>query len=149
MGAQADPEVYHWASRSITGSAERREASCCHRAAPGTLFDHRVLSCKIVISHVDHLMLEEEMMSVQIQDATLDDADGVRQVQQRTWLATYPNAELGITREDIEARFHTASEEAIRRRQAQQQAINSDPLVHMWVAREAERIVGFCLAKKE
>src|SRR6266567_3039907 len=91
----------------------------------------------------------EEMMSVQIHDATPNDDDGVRQVQQRTWLATYPNAELGITKEDIEARFHDSSEEAIRRRQAQQQTINLDPLVHLWVAKEAERIVGFCLAKKE
>ena len=88
-------------------------------------------------------------MSVQIHDATPNDDDGVRQVQERTWLATYPNAELGITKEDIEARFHASSEEAIRRRQAQQQTINLDPLVHLWVAKEAERIVGFCLAKKE
>src|SRR5437667_10163187 len=94
-------------------------------------------------------MPEGERMQVQIHDATPNDEDGVRQVQQRTWLATYPNAELGITKEDIEARFHASSEEAIRQRQAQQQMINRDPLVHLWVAKEAERIVGFCLAKKE
>src|SRR6266702_6988231 len=52
MGAQADPEVYHWSSRSVTGSAGRREASCCHRVASRTLFDNRVLSCKIVMSHL-------------------------------------------------------------------------------------------------
>jgi ribosomal protein S18 acetylase RimI-like enzyme len=101
------------------------------------------------IKGADHLMPEEEMMTVQIHDATPNDADGVRHVQQSTWLATYPNAELGITKEDIEARFHASSEEAIKRRQTQHQRINSDPLVHLWVAKEAERIVGFCLAKKE
>jgi len=89
-------------------------------------------------------------MTVQIPDATPNDADGVGQVQQYTWLATYPNAELGITKEDIEASFHaSSSEEAVKRRQAWQQRINSDPLVHLWVAKHAERIVGFCLAKKE
>ena len=88
-------------------------------------------------------------MTVRIHDAKPSDADEIRQVQQPTWLATYPNAELGITKEDIEARFHTRSEEAIKRRHTQQQKINSDPLVHLWVAKEAERIVGFCLAKKE
>src|SRR6266849_500049 len=51
MGAQADPEVYHWSSRSVTGSAERRETSCCHRVASRTLFDNRVLSCKLARSH--------------------------------------------------------------------------------------------------
>src|SRR5713226_9749870 len=74
----------------------------------------------IPIKGADHLMPEEEMMRVQIHDATPNDADGVRHVQQRTWLATYPNAELGITKEDIEARFHASSEEAIKRRQTQQ-----------------------------
>ena len=89
------------------------------------------------------------MMTVQIHDATPNDADEVRQVQQRTRLATYPNPELGITKEDIEAHFHASSGETIKRRQAQQQTINSDPLVHLWIAKEAERIIGFCLAKKE
>jgi ribosomal protein S18 acetylase RimI-like enzyme len=94
-------------------------------------------------------MQEEEMMTVHIHEATPHDADGMRQVQEHTWLATYPNAELGITKEDIEAQFHASSEEAIKRRQAQQQGINCDPLVHFWVARKAERIVGFCVATKE
>jgi len=88
-------------------------------------------------------------MTVQIQDATPNDADGIRQVQQYTWLATYPNAELGITREDIEAVFQTNSEEAIKRRQVRQQRINTDPLVHFWIARKAQRVVGFCIARKE
>jgi hypothetical protein len=39
-------------------------------------------------------MPEEEMMTVQIHDATPHDANGMRQVQEHTWLATYPNAEL-------------------------------------------------------
>jgi ribosomal protein S18 acetylase RimI-like enzyme len=94
-------------------------------------------------------MTEEEKMGVQIHDATPNDADGIRQVQQHTWLATYPNTELGITREDIEVQFHVSFEEAIQRRQAQRQRINRDPLAHLWIAREAERIVGFCLVQKE
>jgi diamine N-acetyltransferase len=95
-------------------------------------------------------MAGEEMMTVQVHDATPNDADGIRQVQQYTWLATYPNAELGITKEDIEAFFHaSSSEEAVKRGQVWQQRINSDPLVHLWVAKHAKRIAGFCLAKKE
>ena len=51
MGAQADPEVYHWSSRSVTGSAECREASSCHHVASRTLVDNRVLSGTIVMCH--------------------------------------------------------------------------------------------------
>ena len=36
-----------------------------------------------------------------IRDAAPDDAAAIRSVQARTWLATYPNAELGITREGL------------------------------------------------
>jgi len=36
-----------------------------------------------------------------IRGATPDDAAAIRSVQARTWLATYPNAELGITREGL------------------------------------------------
>jgi ribosomal protein S18 acetylase RimI-like enzyme len=89
------------------------------------------------------------MMTIEIHDATPNDGEGIYHVQLHTWLATYPNAELGITREDIESRFRPTSEEAIRRRQARNQSINTDPQVHFWVAKEAERIVGFCMARKE
>lgn len=106
------------------------------------------IGVKYLSKAADQFTSAEEVMIVQIHDATPNDADGVRQVQQRTWLATYPNAELGITKEDIEALFQASSREAIARRQARQQRINSDPLVHLWVAKEAEQIVGFCLAKK-
>src|SRR5947209_13507650 len=49
MRAQADPEVYHRSGRSLTGSAECREASGCHHVTSRTLFDNRLLSCNIVI----------------------------------------------------------------------------------------------------
>ena len=41
-------------------------------------------------------------MTIKIQKATPQDAYGMRQVLHQTWLATYPNDEYKITREDIE-----------------------------------------------
>lgn len=88
-------------------------------------------------------------MTIVIQDATPDDDDGIRYVQHQTWLATYPNAELGVTREAINARFVNVSEETLQRRIANRQRINTDPYLHIWVAKDGESIVGFCIAVKE
>jgi len=41
-----------------------------------------------------------------IRDAAANDYEGVRHVTQITWLATYPNKEHGITKEEIKANFN-------------------------------------------
>ncbi len=87
--------------------------------------------------------------SVQIRDATPDDHDGIRSVQRRTWLATYPNAALGITTDDILAVFDDTSEEAQQRREERRRGINASPLAHLWVAESSEGMVGMCLARKQ
>jgi ribosomal protein S18 acetylase RimI-like enzyme len=89
-------------------------------------------------------------MTIVIQDAIPNDDDGIRYVQHQTWLATYPNEELGITREAINARFVNVSPEIVRRRAVNKQRINADPSVHIWVAKnEHNSIIGFCIAVKE
>ncbi|SRR5579884_3239703 len=89
-------------------------------------------------------------MTIIIQDAIPDDDDGIRYVQHQTWLATYPNEALGITREAINARFVNVSAEVVRRRAANKQRINTDPSVHIWVAKnEYNSVIGFCIAVKE
>jgi GNAT superfamily N-acetyltransferase len=42
---------------------------------------------------------------IQIVDADPLDAEGITTVYYKTWLATYPNKEIGITREDIEESY--------------------------------------------
>jgi len=89
-------------------------------------------------------------MTIIIRDAIPDDDCGIRHVQHQTWLATYPNEELGITREAINARFTNVSAETVRRRAANKQRINTDPSAHIWVAKdEYNSIIGFCIAVKE
>lgn len=88
-------------------------------------------------------------MPVEIRTATIEDVDGVREVQHRTWLATYPNAKLGITEEDIESRFRESPEQASRYRRMLQQWISDDPLAYFWVATDGGRVVGFCRAMKD
>ncbi len=85
---------------------------------------------------------------VQIRDATSDDYGGIRNVQRRTWLATYPNVALGITTADVEAVFDDTTAEAQQRREERRRAINATPLAHLWVAENDAGIVGMCLARK-
>lgn len=48
-----------------------------------------------------------------IRYATPDDAAAIRAVQAETWMATYPNEELGITREGLRRHLEGASGEKI------------------------------------
>jgi len=71
------------------------------------------------------------------------DAQGIQEVLYRTWLATYPNEEFGITVDDIEDRFNDRKwEEALAKRKK----YISDPPIGdtMFVAKEVHRIVGLC-----
>ena len=57
---------------------------------------------------------------ITIAHATPDDVIGIQDVAYHGWLATYPNAERGITVDDIEDRFkdrHTEERIAQRREQ--------------------------------
>jgi ribosomal protein S18 acetylase RimI-like enzyme len=87
-------------------------------------------------------------MTIVLRDATPDDHDGIRTVQRRTWLATYPNAALGITSADVEAVFDDPTEEARQQREERWRGINATPLAHLWVAESDAEIVGMCLARK-
>jgi ribosomal protein S18 acetylase RimI-like enzyme len=87
-------------------------------------------------------------MAVIIREASPDDVDVIRDVQRRTWLATYPNEALGITREDIETRFREAPETARARRERRWWALCTPPH-HSWVALEEDVVIGFCIASQD
>ncbi|MDQ2717701.1 MAG: GNAT family N-acetyltransferase [Chloroflexota bacterium] len=87
-------------------------------------------------------------MAIVIDEATPDHAEAMREVQRRTWVATYPNAEYGITQADIEARFYESPENAPIRRERRRQSVATAPF-HAWVATDGETIVGFCTVKQE
>lgn len=80
---------------------------------------------------------------IRITTATQEDVQGIQEVLYRTWLATYPNEEFGITVDDIEDRFNDRKrEEALAKRKK----YISDPPIGdtMLVAKEVHRIVGLC-----
>ena len=76
---------------------------------------------------------------ISIRKATGDDIAAISSVQKTTWLATYPNESIGITRADIEEKF------------IQNNVVwdFSDVRFSTWVAEANGNIVGYCVAQKE
>ncbi|MDP2651961.1 MAG: GNAT family N-acetyltransferase [bacterium] len=77
-------------------------------------------------------------LEIKIQKAVPEDAAGVGEVLYKTWLATYPNEEYGITVDDIEDRWkdrNKADGSRIRN------APNNELLL---VAKDGDKIVGVC-----
>lgn len=87
-------------------------------------------------------------MDIEVRDATVEDVEQIRHVLKTTWLATYPNEELGITKEDIEQRFNDSTPEARERLTKWKQNINTKPDQHEWVVKSGDQVIGWCLARK-
>lgn len=83
------------------------------------------------------------MVNIRITRAVPDDAEGIRNVQYHTWLATYPNAEAGITIDDIEDRFKDRmTPEAIQKQR--ERLANPERNIFVFVAKDLEKVIGAC-----
>lgn len=87
-------------------------------------------------------------MDIRITDATSDDVESIRELLRITWLATYPNEEFGITREDIQQNFDVSTPEAKERLKNRKKNININPNNHEWVVKLGDKVIGWSLAKK-
>ncbi len=81
--------------------------------------------------------------SVTISLARVADAVGIQDVYYRGWLETYPNTEIGISREDIEDSFKDRYSEA-KLRALKERLGGSLQADVTFVARSSVRIVGVC-----
>lgn len=87
-------------------------------------------------------------MKIEIEDISPDEVEEALMVRYKSWLATYPNEELGITREDIEERFKSKmTPESIK---AQSEGVANLPENEKYLVAKVEgKIAGVCIAKKE
>lgn len=85
------------------------------------------------------------MNNIQVRIARPDDARAIRQVQHDTWIATYPNASLGITVEQIKSRV--ADYVSAERVKIFQDMLGSDNL-RTWVATSAEAVIGYAVSNR-
>lgn len=86
---------------------------------------------------------KQSEQKVIIEPATPEDVKGMQEVFYKTWLATYPNEEVGITVDDIEDKFKDAFTEEILIRRAEQ--ITHLPQGHaLFFAKDGDTVVGLC-----
>lgn len=80
---------------------------------------------------------------ITISIAKAQDAEGMGKIFYKTWLATYPNEEVGITVDDIEDRFKDRfTEEGIKKES--EKIANPPEGSTTFVAKEGGAIVGVC-----
>jgi len=89
------------------------------------------------------------MDDIRIVDAIPQDVFGIRNVQKVTWINTYPNSELGITRKDVESTFSKDGTEDGRKKIEEWKKRYSDLNQHRWVVKNKNEIIGFCMVGKE
>lgn len=86
------------------------------------------------------------MLSIEIVEASPEDARPIREVQYNTWLATYPNEEYGITLDDIHDRFKGSFDEKIKK---SEETIRNLPEGQRYVvAKNNGRVIGFAISRK-
>lgn len=83
-----------------------------------------------------------------IQRPIKDDVRDIQDVFYKTWLATYPNEEAGVTVADIEERFKDRySEENIEKRTRNITEVSNNKL--FLIAKDEGVVIGVCLLRKE
>lgn len=91
-------------------------------------------------------IINGDKINIKISLATPDDAQIINELRYKTWLATYPNQELGITVDDIHDRFkNISSEETI---QKGKEKLKQTDERRTLVAKQLDKIVGFCFCVK-
>lgn len=88
-------------------------------------------------------------MAVKIRSSVPADVYQIRKVQRETWLRTYPNKKEGITLEDIEKKFKNDNTPAGKKKLEKGKQRYKNKNIHIWVAEDQAKIVGYCAAAKE
>ena len=87
--------------------------------------------------------MNESINEIKIVIANPEDIRSIKEVNITTWLETYPNAEHGITREDLEDRFKDAfSEEKLR--EGAEKMSNASKGETVLLAKEGDLVLGYC-----
>lgn len=87
----------------------------------------------------------EERKEYKIREATPADAAAIARIQYDSWLATYPNEDVGISKEDLLAQLGELTQ---REEKWKKTFAEPDPQRKIFVATENQKIVGFCRIQK-
>lgn len=81
--------------------------------------------------------------NVLITKPTTADVEGIQEVFYKTWLDTYPNSEIGITREDVEERYKNRLDP--EKLEERRRGVTNLPADNIFlVAKDDAKVVGVC-----
>lgn len=80
--------------------------------------------------------------NISIEKPRPEDFEGIQDVFYRTWIDTYPNDEVGITREAIEEQFKNRL--APERKERFVQNLDKNPNELFIIAKDGDKVVGVC-----
>lgn len=83
-----------------------------------------------------------------IQKPKKEDIEGIQRVFYETWLATYPNEDIGITTEDIEDKFKGRFLPEVIQKRAESVLNLAENQIFI-VAKDGDIVVGVCRAEKK
>jgi ribosomal protein S18 acetylase RimI-like enzyme len=100
------------------------------------------------MNEADTLLPEHDGQSIVIELARPEDAEAIANIQKDTWLNTYPNETIGLTKEDILQKFDGEDGLGMSRRiEWFKRAIESIDDTHtLFVARLNENILGYIMS---
>jgi GNAT superfamily N-acetyltransferase len=87
----------------------------------------------------------EKVPDIEVRHATESDIEGILAVQRDTWIATYPNEDHQITKEDIEAKDWDAPTRAERWVKI---VAEHNSNIMIWVAKDTGKVIGFARGSK-
>ncbi len=88
---------------------------------------------------------KEYPTAFEVSQAELRDAVDIAQIQFDSWLKTYPNAEAGLTEEDIRHKLGDLEKRTERWRAKLE---NKSPSEQIFVIKQEGKIIGFCKGEK-
>jgi ribosomal protein S18 acetylase RimI-like enzyme len=95
---------------------------------------------------MDNFNQSKQNHNVKIGKAGLQDIKGIFEVQRTTWLATYVNEKYGITAEDIKMKDFFSDQ----RFERWTKILSEDKALSCaWIAKNNNKVIAFCAAKKE
>jgi ribosomal protein S18 acetylase RimI-like enzyme len=92
---------------------------------------------------------KEKAPEIEISLVTPEDYAGAMDVIYQAQLANYPNEELGITKEDIEANFSVQlTEEKIQEGEERWRCLPENPNERYFIAKQNGKVIGRCIVER-
>lgn len=87
----------------------------------------------------------EVPIGFEVTSARTQDAERLEHIQRESWMATYPNDDISLTKEDLKKKFDNTERRVLRWKDRLETPQEGS---QVFVVKERDLIVGFCIVQK-